>query len=1140
MRNTKNILFLLLLIPAMVWAGVAMTSRDSLYLHGIQKNWTQAQVEDYLSWEQARFGAADKGSLRQSAIMNGNKITTEIWNFGSISSPGNRITDIVWEGLGYGYEFGPFVGAEVQVPKGSHPDAVIKRDKDGNVVTDANGDTVWVAHVISDGLKSNGGEISPDGLQRWGWQPLAQSDDGTNVYLNLDSRFMPTSDDTDLDGDGKPDSWPEDFFNPVLRKYVWPGALGQGATNADKETFYVMDDRDNKEFAYYPYPDDSLRQGLGLEVEGRYYQWSNAEAEDAIFLIYKIRNKGHYDLNKVIFGMWGDPHIGGPDDWRDDWANFDTKLEMTFAWDDDGKSINNPNIIPGYLGYKFLESPGVSTDGIDNDDDGMVDESWTDGIDNDNDWNPDTDDVGIDGVPNTGDKGEKDGLPTAGDPFDITKPGEPNFEFTDIDESDMLGLTSFAQPGFSGLRISDDERMWRDYMQPGTFDTTQIQGDYVFLYGSGKFTLKSIFNVDETEISEAIKRFSIALIVAADRNDLLLNANAVQRIYNSGYQFAKPPAKPTLTLVPGDGKVTLYWDDVAENSVDPISKEQDFEGYIIYRSTDYGFLDQQTITDINGNGFLFKPLTTVTGAPARFDLKNGITGPSKTPFRSRGVAFYLGDDVGIRHVFVDSNNVVNGQTYFYAVTAYDRGSDSLRIPPSETSKIISYNAVTNQFNFDINTGMVIPRARAAGYNNAQIVDHDVNSGVVREKGLSTGTFGLDIIDERKMEDDNTFYIEFSDTSGQTEFSVLDDLEKTESFVSFYENYTPLAHNHLQGSSVRVYDESGATFEDSVDYVVDTLGGSIKVFDPAIHPGARMSDNTSYMISYKNYPIFRSTALDSELTNPIFDGVRLVVKESQFQLNKKLTGWSSSSRSDLDYAITRDDSRYAEDPYDYEINFSDDSVGQSVNGVTLNFAVMDVANNDTMKVYVTEGSLTRNKKWELGETFFILRGGIKSKNAVWQVTFFSNDTLLQNTLPGANDKFYLATDKPFANGDVFSFTTKAAYIAADEAKNQLNRISVVPNPYVATNIIEPLNPVSREQRGYRRIYFNHLPAQCTIRIYTQAGELVRTLEHNSTIDDGKEFWDLLTRDNMEVAYGLYFFHVDAPGIGEYVGKFAIIK
>ena len=31
-----------------------------------------------------------------------------------------------------------------------------------------------------------------------------------------------------------------------------------------------------------------------------------------------------------------------------------------------------------------------------------------------------------------------------------------------------------------------------------------------------------------------------------------------------------------------------------------------------------------------------------------------------------------------------------------------------------------------------------------------------------------------------------------------------------------------------------------------------------------------------------------------------------------------------------------------------------------------------------------------------------------------------------------------------------------------------------------------------------------------------------------------------RDGMNVAYGVYLFHVDAPGVGEHVGRFAVIK
>jgi len=1216
-------LLIFLIVPFIL---SAQTSRDSLFIHGIQKDWSPQLVEEYKAWEKVNFYKPSEGALRQSAIMNGNKITTEIWNFGSISSPGNRITDIVWEGLGYGYEFGPFVASEVEVPPHSHPDAQIKRDKFGRVVTKANGDTVWIAHVISDGLKSNGGEVAPDLKTRWGWQPLVQSDDGKNEYLNLESIYIPTSDDRDRNGDGRPDSWPTGWYNDALRAYVWPGALGQGATNADKEAFFVMDDRDNREFLFYPYPKtgyttrtaridsgetahdgllylidpsggfgsdlmgggnidadavvltvqnsdryyllnsvissdtlqlkaaapyansdttissvvynirDGLRRGLGLEVEARYYQWANVQAEDAIFLIYKIKNKGHFDLEKVIFGMWGDPHIGGPDDWRDDWANFDKQLEMTFAWDDDGKSVNNPDIVPGYLGYKFLESPGVSTDGIDNDNDGMVDESWTDGIDNDHDWDPENDDVGVDGIPNTGDEGEKDGLPTAGDPFDISKPGEPNFEFTDIDESDMLGLTSFAQPSFSGLNISEDEKMWRDYIQPGQFDTTQVQGDYVFLYGSGIFNLRSIYTVDETQISEAIKRFSIALIIGQDKNDLVLNAETVQKIYNSGYQFAKPPAKPHLSVVPGDRKVTLYWDDVAENSVDPISKQNDFEGYIIYRSTDPGFLDQQTITDVNGNRFLFAPLKTAKGANAQFDLVDGIVGPSTIPYAQRGVAFYMGDDTGLRHVFVDSNHVINGQTYFYAVVSYDRGDDSLRIPPSVCSKIISYNPTTNEYSFDINTAKVIPRRRAAGYVPGTIKDAEINGGIVRKKGFSTGTFTLEIIDDRATKDNDTYNILFhrSDSTG-TDYSVEDTKRIEETFVSFYGNYVALAKAHINDTSVVVTDMSGEqTFEAGVDYEMDGPAGTILVYDPAETPGARMQDNTQYKISYTYFPVYKSTALNGELTNPIFDGIRLAIKQASFGWNKELSGWSASSQTNLQFQFFFHDNYAPEDPFDYEITFYDHIVDTSVTNMLLPFKVLDVLNNTYMKIATSSSG-----EWQPGNTFFILRGGERPGNIVWEVTSAYPENQ-EVKAPTAGDVYYFATDKPFQDGDVFSFSTIAPQIDREVAKTDLDKINVVPNPYVATNVIEPSNKISRTSRGYRRLYFDHLPPQCTIRIYTQAGELVRVLQHNSGLDDGKEFWDLLTKDNMEVAYGLYFFHVEAPGLGEKVGKFVIIK
>ncbi len=76
----------------------------------------------------------------------------------------------------------------------------------------------------------------------------------------------------------------------------------------------------------------------------------------------------------------------------------------------------------------------------------------------------------------------------------------------------------------------------------------------------------------------------------------------VQQIYNANYQFAVPPPMPTLTAEAGDGYVRLSWDDVAERGVDPVTDENDFEGYRIYRSTDPEFHDPRVIITGTGTG----------------------------------------------------------------------------------------------------------------------------------------------------------------------------------------------------------------------------------------------------------------------------------------------------------------------------------------------------------------------------------------------------------------------------------------------------------------------------------------------------------------------------------------------------------
>jgi len=127
---------------------------------------------------------------------------------------------------------------------------------------------------------------------------------------------------------------------------------------------------------------------------------------------------------------------------------------------------------------------------------------------------------------------------------------------------------------------------------------------------------------------------------------------------------------------------------------------------------------------------------------------------------------------------------------------------------------------------------------------------------------------------------------------------------------------------------------------------------------------------------------------------------------------------------------------------------------------------------------------------------------------------------------------------FSERDVYEFQTyKQQVLEQPNDASLLDKVRVVPNPYIVSSILERQPYLSG--RGERFVRFINLPAVCTICIFTVNGDLVQTLHHNS-IDQGAVRWDLKSKDNLEVAFGLYIYHVDAPGVGTHIGRFAIIN
>ena len=156
---------------------------------------------------------------------------------------------------------------------------------------------------------------------------------------------------------------------------------------------------------------------------------------------------------------------------------------------------------------------------------------------------------------------------------------------------------------------------------------------------------------------------------------------------------------------------------------------------------------------------------------------------------------------------------------------------------------------------------------------------------------------------------------------------------------------------------------------------------------------------------------------------------------------------------------------------------------------------------------------------------------------WRIGFRSPQG--GGTAPQGGDIFQMIVSKPFREGDVYEFETfAAARVDAALAKSDLDRIKVVPNPYIVTNPLEPRH-LHSSGRGERVIQFTHLPSQCTIRIFNIRGQLVDIIDHNAMMDDGIAKWDLETRDGIDVAFGVYIYHVESD-VGNKIGRFALIK
>ena len=823
-----------------------------------------------------------------------------------------------------------------------------------------------------------------------------------------------------------------------------------------------------------------------------------------------------------------------------------------------GTDIVLYDVRPDDIGLPYADGEdndgdGAVDEGIDEGIDEMIDERRDDGIDNDGDWRPDLDDVGLDGAGGTSDFGERDGEPTSGAGTDL--PGEANIDVTDVSESDQIGITnvrSIVAGSFNDF--PNDDALFGRHMIPGQF----VLGgggnaDLDLVVSSGLFPLRA----GQTErVSLAVVFGDVTYPIAGVESyrDLLNNRNNAQEAYEADYRFAQAPTCPAVRAVAGDGAVTLYWDREAEDSFDsfiadlnnPALNPRDFEGYKVYRATDPAFLDARQITDGFGNITFLRPL-------AQFDLIDGIGGfDGVVPVN--GLQYNLGTDTrdpgeaanGLTHTYTDTT-AINGTRYFYAVTSYDFGAPAADIPPTECSIEISIALDGEVQRLGPNVVEVTPSRAAAGYAAAE--------GRVAElvEGFTTAEVSYEVVDQTAIRDGARYRVVFEDTL-IVRAGVQDTL-RTESF-SLLDVTDPAAPETLIGDS--------RAFREGIEVpVIDGFRLGIDLF-PGRSPNPTPRQE-AYVVpidsltGWESEEVYALNVTPYEDSNAIAEGVR-----APFDYRVEVTGPAAGATS---FPFSFDDAgiptTYPAKPTNLRITKAVVGPDGSPVDVPVAFAVQDVVpvgevNPEGTEPFAFEADLEAG----FGETDIVtlfenLRTGAPCVEPepncapTWTLRLsLVRDTTQTRRNPRAGDTGGIVTRKPWPlERDVFEFTTFAPTLDVEQARRALDDVRVVPNPYVVTSGAFERQNTFPSGRGPRVIQFTGVPPECTIRIFTVSGRLVRTLERRAGSNegvsgadllDGIVEWDLLGEGRLSVSYGVYLYHLEAPGIGDRTGTFAIVK
>lgn len=877
----------------------------------------------------------------------------------------------------------------------------------------------------------------------------------------------------------------EETWPPGSGQHVWPGPFRLNLNTPDPYD-QVEDEFASDRDIWGVFDDsDNQVQALGIECSQMSYCYNRSYAEDFVFFDLYFTNTSTTTYDSIYIGHYGDFRIDydNQDLLKLVDSDGDGHLDFLYYWDVDG-AIKEPWVVMGMLGVAVLNTPYNL---------GVTDFHYFN-----HEKRPEND-YGlwpiIGGLPNLL---EERGL----DPADFFHGLSPSFD----DPENVEGFF----PGGAPL----------DY-----FLMTKV---YDFVPGD-------------------TARLSLAVVMGADEEDLFDNLETAQQMAELGFQGSGPPAPPNVNAKPADHKVTLYWSsEPSESSIDVITGLQDFEGYKIYRSADQGITWGTEVRDYNGVLQGYVPLVI-------FDKVNGILGADPgAPWQS------LGMDSGLEYSFTDSG-LINGVEYWYAVCAYDQGvQDTTIVEDPETGEmqvVLTFDpSLQNGFGRpEVSTHIVsvIPGVNPQTYNpipgglDMPILGTVMEANIAPSGPLTLGTAFVEVIHPDSLTG-HDYRIAISDSMPHLDSSMVIEGEDTTwvYFTSWWDS-----------TSFSLVDMD----------LMDTLF----VYQPF------------YYEDENGFP---------QVEKPIADGMRFTVVDGEIWI-----GWTLFYEDSCNYDWFRDrgdpnvGDAYVQGTASFRLTVDYDSINggswaQVEDGFGGEYPAIWVPFNAEMISDTTYpidvGDLTWILDYETGveagnipfppNSFFSPVGwdlepggagynphpnGTGLYGNIWpdEISFHyyspSGDTSIVNVRtqnfpfrvsgedttwgikPSQGDQFSVLNAR-LSSQNSFDFSTIAAGYTLNPDEVDLSQIKVVPNPYIVTAGWE-------SGADDHRIQFTHLPPECTIKIFTVSGSLVKTLHHQSDTE-GYLFWDMRNESKQDIAFGLYVYYVETPDGKEHVSRFVVIR